>query len=129
MNVVRAYAYFRAYILALILWAVVWITALVMMSQPGDASSFGIFGLFLACIFLGSGFFGALYFALPILSKLGRLRPLVVVALWTSIPVVTLFIRRFGEWDEAIAAGFAGTIAGCAFLALSRSAELDANES
>lgn len=128
MNVARAYAYVRAYMLAVILWAVLWITALVMMSQPGAASSLGIFGLFITCILFGAGFSVVFYFALRLLPELGQLRPFVIVFLWALIPVVTLLVLRFGEWDEAIAAVFAGTIAGGAFCALTSSAESSVSE-
>lgn len=128
MNVVRTYAFARAYLLALILWAVLWIIAVVAMSPPGAASLGGIFRLLVTCIGLGAGFSIAFYVALRVFRVLGWPSPLAIIFSWALTPVVTLTILRFGEWDEAIAAGLAGVIAGGAFWALSRGTEFDATE-
>jgi len=128
MNVVRTYAFVRAYLLALILWAMLWIIGVVAMSPPGAASLVGIFGLLVTCIGLGAGFAITFYFALPIFRMLGWPSPVAIIFSWALTPAITLTILRFGEWDEAIAAGFAGVIAGGAFWALSRGTEFDAIE-
>lgn len=54
LNVVCTYAFFRAYLIALILWALFWTIGVVAMSPLGAASLVGTFGLLVTCIGLGA---------------------------------------------------------------------------